>query len=109
MWTKINFQDHPTNFRKKVFFFEVVSHADHFEAQLNEAAIPYEKQIDHEGDQKVYFGVSSSDFEAAKKLNYITLGKFRDKFIPDTALRWFVIGISVIVLTLTFLGVLFSN
>ncbi|MBD99053.1 MAG: hypothetical protein CMO34_04345 [Verrucomicrobia bacterium] len=109
MWTKINFQEHPTNIRKKVFFFEEEEHARHFEDLLQKESIRFEKQIDHQEDRKIYFGVSLADFEKVKKLNYITIGKYRQKFIPDTALRWFVIGISILVLIMALIGLLLST
>jgi len=109
MWSKINFQEHPTNIRKKVFFYEQEEHARHFEDLLQKENIRFEKQIDHQGDRKIYFGISIVDFEKVKKLNYITIGKFRKKFIPDTALRWFVIVISIFVIGLAFIGLILSK
>lgn len=104
-----NYKDHPSNRNKRVFFFQEAEWADHFEILLNENQIIFEKQIDEDGDKKIYFGVSLKDFEQAKQLNFLTIGKFRKPFIPDQYLRYFVIFISIFILALAFIGAYLSN
>lgn len=104
----INFQDHPTNINKKVFFFKQVSHANYFEVMLVESKIIYEKQIDEEGDQTIYFGVKKSDFKTVQQLNYLTIGHFRKPFIPDKFFRYFLIVLSIFVVGLAILGAFLS-
>jgi hypothetical protein len=105
----VNINEHPTNNRKKVFFYKDLEHAHYFENLLRESKLKFEKQIDEEGDQTVYFGVNTSDFEKVKRINYLTIGHFRKPFIPDTVLRYFVIFISIVVLSLAFVGAWLSN
>ncbi|MEQ8910637.1 MAG: hypothetical protein RIC95_15680 [Vicingaceae bacterium] len=93
----------------KVFFFRDPIHANHFELLLNEEKVEFEKQIDEEGDQTIYFGVKSSDFKRVQKLNYLTLGKFRKPFIPDRFFRFLLIAVSLLVLGLAFAGALLSE
>lgn len=109
MLSLINFQDHPTNINKKVFFFKKADHARYFELMLIENNIIFEKQIDEEGDQTIYFGVKKSDFKTAQKLNYISIGHFRKPFIPDKLFRYFLIGFSIFVVGLAILGAILSN
>lgn len=104
-----NYKEHPSNRNKKVFFFQEESWAAHFESLLKENALVYERQVDTEGDQKIYFGVLAKDFQQAKHLNFLTIGKFRKRFIPDAYLRYFVIFISVLILGLAFIGAYLSN
>jgi len=108
MISLINFQDHPTNSRKKVFFFRQLTHANYFEDLLKKDKVDFEKQVDEEGDKRIYYGIHISDFEKTKKLNYLTIGHFRSPFIPDKFFRYFVIIISIIVLTLAFAGAILS-
>lgn len=108
-FTFININEHPTNPKKKVFFFREVSHANYFEVMLIESKIAYEKQIDEEGDGRIYFGVKKRDFKKVQRLNYLTIGHFRKPFISDRFFRWLLITISVLVLFLAFLGAWLSN
>lgn len=109
MISTINFQEHPTNRNLKVFFFTNPLHANHFESLLTEKAIKFEKQIDDEGDQRIYYGVHISNFKDAKQLNYLTIGKFRSKFIPDAFFRYLLIAISILVVGLSIAGALLSD
>lgn len=105
----VNINEHPTNNNKKVFFYKDIERAHYFENLLRESKVKFEKQIDEEGDQTAYFGINKSDFEQVKRLNYLTIGKFRQPFIPDKVLRIFVIIISITVLSLAFIGAWLSN
>lgn len=105
----VNINEHPTNVKKKVFFYKDLEQAHHFENLLRESKIKFEKQIDEEGDQTIYFGVNKADFERVKKLNYLTIGHFRKPFIPDAYLRYFVITISIIILVFAFVGAWLNN
>ena len=105
----VNINEHPTNSNKKVFYYKEIEQANYFENLLKESEIVFEKQMDEEGDQMIYFGVNKSDFQDVKKLNYLTIGNFRKPFIPDLYLRYFVIVISICILGLAFLGAWLSN
>lgn len=105
----VNIKDHPTNRKKRVFFYKESEQADHFENLLIQEQLYFEKQIDTEGDQTIYFGVRSADFEKVKKLNYLTIGHFRKPFIPDKIFRTILIIVSLIVLGLAIAGALLSS
>ena len=105
----VNIKDHPTNQRIRVFFYKDQEQADYFEQLLQKDQLYYEKQVDTEGDQTIYFGVKTSDFEKVKKLNYLTIGNFRKPFIPDKSFRLILIVISMFVLGLAIAGALISS
>ena len=105
----VNIKDHPTNQKKRVFFYKDTEQADYFENLLIQEQLYFEKQIDTEGDQTIYFGIKSTDFERVKKLNYLTIGHFRKPFIPDRAFRIILIIISLFVLGLAIAGALLSS
>ncbi|MDA9312641.1 hypothetical protein OAD50_00140 [Vicingaceae bacterium] len=109
MISTINFQEHPTNRNLKVFFYSDTDHAVHFEGLLKEQSIEFEKQIDAEGDQKIYYGIHITHFNEVKRLNYLTIGKFRKKFIPDLFFRILLLTISILVLGLAITGALISD
>lgn len=108
-FTFVNINDHPTNPKKKVFYFRELSHANYFEVMLIESKIEFEKQIDEAGDGRIYFGVKKSDFKQAQRLNYLTIGHFRKPFIADWFFRWLLISVSILVLALAFIGAWLSN
>lgn len=105
----VNINDHPTNRNKKVFYFKVEAHANYFEGLLNEQKVPFEKQIDHEGDGTYYFGIKNAHYQKVIKLNYLTIGHFRKPFIPDIAFRYILIAISMLVLGLAIAGALLAD
>jgi len=109
MFNLQNFQDHPTNRNKKVFLFKETTHANYFENLLIKEEIEFEKQIDNDGDNTIYYGVKKGDFKATQKINYLTIGNFRKPFIPDKFFRFFLIIISFIVLGLAVIGAIVSN
>lgn len=109
MFSLQNYQDHPTNRNKKVFYFKDEKQAQFFENMLVESKLDFEKQIDTEGDQTIYYGLKKSDYKAAQKLNFITIGAFRKPFIPDAFFRYFLIVISLFILGLAILGAILSN
>ncbi len=109
MISTINFQEHPTNRNVKVFFYTNLEHANHFESLLNDKSIEFEKQIDDQGDQRIYYGIHISHFNDAKHLNYLTIGKFRNKFIPDVFFRYLLITVSILVVGLSIAGALLSE
>jgi hypothetical protein len=108
-FTFININEHPTNPKKKVFYFREAAQANYFEGMLTESKIEYEKQIDETGDGRIYFGVKRSDFKKVQQLNYLTIGHFRKPFVSDHFFRWLLIIVSGIVLALAFIGAWLSN
>lgn len=105
-----NYQDHPENKKFKVFSFTQPERAQYFEHQLIEAKITFEKDTE-QGENGTYylFAVHQKDFERALYHNHLTIGKYRSKFIPDVTFRYFVIIISLSIITLAVLGAILSD
>lgn len=96
---------HPTNPAKVVYRHYERSRAEHFTELLVDDGIDFEAQVDEEDERKpTYFGVSRSIEKKVDKLNYIALGKDRDKFIASAPVRWLVFAISAVVMFLAILG-----
>lgn len=93
MFQVFNFYDHPSRLDVRVFRFAVKEQAEMFEEELIKANIPYEKEI-HEGES--FFGVRRSVFEQVKIINYIVIGRFRQPFLANIYLRYIVLAISFI-------------
>lgn len=93
----VNYKDHPTDNRYKVFNFNSVEEAEMFEAQLVESNVWFEKDeevvenkatiqftLDPEGEKfhKTYlFAVEQRDFDKAQKFNFNVSAKYRKPFI----------------------------
>ncbi len=105
----VNIKEHPSNRNKKVFYFKEEKQANYFQELLEEKQLKYERQVDSEGDQTIYFGVLAGDFKQAKKMNYLTHGKFRKPFIPDPLFRYFLIIVTLFVLGLAILGAFLAD
>lgn len=100
---------HPTNFNKIVFRHYRQDQAQYFAQLLTEADIEFETQIDEEDQRKPhYFGVSRKFEKRVDKLNYLALGKGREKFIRQAPVRWFLILISMGLLIMAIIGAYLS-
>lgn len=105
-----NKRAHPTNSKKIVYRHLIQEQADYFAELMVEVNIDFEVQIDEDHEKKpIYFGIARIHEKQVDKLNYIALGKGRRKFIDSVALRWIIIGSSILVLTLGIVGAIVSN
>ena len=105
-----NFRDHPTHKDFIVFHFKRADQAGFFENLLIEHKVTYERFDENlETGMVYYFGVRRSYFKQVEKLNNITIGQYRDKFIPGSTLRWIVIVFGISVTALAIAGYLKSR
>lgn len=105
-----NYRDHPTHKDFIVFHYKRADQAGFFENLLVEHKIEYERFDDNTHKGLIYyFGIRRSYFKEADKLNNITIGQYRDKFIPGAGLRWFTIIFGVLVVTLAIVGYVVSR
>lgn len=102
-----NKRKHPTNTNKTVYRFIKEEQALYFTELLVEEGIEFEVQVDEEHERKpTYFGVSKSVESKVDKLNFVALGKGRDKFIASAPMRWVLLTIFFLVLFLAIMGAL---
>lgn len=105
MISLLNYSQHPTNRLYTVFGHKQKEQSDFFEKLLNDNHINYEKDIEEDnGRITIYFAVSNSHLKIAKKLNFEAIGHFRQPFIADAIIRYFIIGISIVVISLAIAG-----
>ena len=101
---------HPTNDRKAVYRYFDASQAEYFTELLVDADIEFEAQIDEDDPKKpTYFGVLKAYETKVDKLNFMAMGKGRDKFIPAALMRFIVFALSLLVILLAFLGYIVSE
>jgi hypothetical protein len=105
-----NKRSHPTNRKMIVYRHLIKQQAEYFAELMIDVNIDFEVQVDEEHEKKpTYFGVARIHEKQVDNLNYIALGKDRKKFIDSVALRWIIIGSSILVLFLGVVGAIVSN
>lgn len=102
-WDFTNWQDHPANRKYVVFKYHRPEQADFFENLLREEGFDYER-FDDEEEERYLIAAPKSAEKRLLYLNNVTIGKFRNKFIPNKGFRLLVMLISAIVLALAFIG-----
>jgi hypothetical protein len=96
-----NYDDHPTEPNWVVFRFQDRGMAAEFQEGLRTAGILHE--VDDDGPICL-IGVKQRDRERAVHINYAVLGRHRKPFIGDTGLRYGLVGLFVVLLTLAIIG-----
>lgn len=94
----VNYIDHPTNKKYKVFNFNTLHEAELFEKRLQQEKVWFEKdEEEHENETLYLFAVENKQFEKAQKANFFVSAQTRKNIIPNAYLRYalliFVFGI----------------
>lgn len=119
----VNYKDHPTDNRYKVFNFNTKAEADYFEQLLKEKNIWYEKDEEEVEDKGVInlipsegktinmylFAIKQRDFDKVQKINYLVSAKFRQPTIKNKYLRIGLLIFFFLVLILGIIGYLKSS
>lgn len=100
---------HPTNPNMVVYRHLRKDQAEYFAELLVDADIDFEAQVDEDDERKpTYFGVKRAIESKVDNLNFQALGRGRDKFIASAPMRWIIIVISFVILTLAVMGAMLS-
>lgn len=119
----VNYKDHPTDNRYKVFNFNTKAEADYFEKLLKEKNIWFEKDEEEVEDKAVInlipaegktinmylFAIKQRDFDKVQKINYLVSAKFRQPTIKNKYLRLGLLIFFFFVLALGIIGYLKAN
>ena len=104
-----NFSEHPTNSRYTVFKFYKSNQAEFFKSSLEEDNIWFEESFEDLEHRKSYlFAIKTMDVNKVREKNFIAIGKFRDPFISNKYLRYFIASIAIIVIAFSIIGYLNS-
>lgn len=107
MFDFTNFRDHPHHFNEELFFFYYLERADYLERLLIEHKIEFERREEVDENKNVpvyYFIVNKRHRKQMRYLNNLTIGHFRNPFIPDRWMRWALYIFSALVMALAILG-----
>ncbi len=85
----VNYIDHPTDKKFKVFNFNTKREADLFKKILEERKIFFEMdEEEHEEEMMYLFAVNQRDFEKAQSANYDVSAQTRKNIIPHAFMRY---------------------
>ena len=105
-----NHKEHPTNKAYKIFFFYSKQESDHFANLLNENSIFFEQGKDQTKKGDIYlFGIRKTDLKKVGKLNYTTLGKYRNPLFINKKLQYFILGLGGLILLITLMSYLLNK
>lgn len=105
-----NWREHPTDNRYEVFFYATQKEGDYFENLLKQNKLFYEAYTDEEEDKyKYYYAIKKTDSNQVIKLNHLTIGQFRPRFIANHFLRYTLVISMLIVMALAVIGYLKAN
>ena len=121
----VNFKDHPSDNRYKVFNFNSIEEANYFEELLNESKISFEKDeekvnslstlhftLHHEVEKKgtmYLYAVNQRDLKKTHNANYLVSAKFRNFSIKNTFFRYALVTFFLAILTLAVVGYIKTN
>lgn len=104
-----NYRPHPTRKGYMVFRFKEHQQGEYFKELLEKEGLEYEHTVTDDASQLMLFAVKRKDLNRAIALNDRVSARFRPRFIPQKGLRYFTIGIFLLLLFFAVLGYLFSQ
>jgi len=105
-----NWREHPSDNRYEVFFYKTKKEGDYFEQLLITSKVVYEAYTDEEEEKyKYYYATKKIDSKQVIKLNHLTIGQFRSRFIANHFLRYALVIVMLVIMTLAVVGYLKAN
>jgi hypothetical protein len=102
-----NYAEHPTEDQWLVFRFHSEAQAAEFEEALRGGGLRHER--DPEGGPPYLVAARRADREKAVRLNYVVLGRHREPFIGNKAMRWGLIALLGLLLAMGAIGAWLSK
>jgi len=100
-----NYNPHPENPNYTVFHFYREDLAKTFEELMEKNKIPFESYIEEGIDKTIYlFGVKNSYYKQTVRINFETIGKHREPFIPNKFFAILLIFIVSVMVLIAFIG-----
>lgn len=90
-----------------VYEFYLDAHADEFQSMLEEKKIVFERfKDDDQADAPTLFGIEKTYLKEATWCNNMIHSKYRKPMIPNAIMRWGLLVITAVVITLAVVGYL---
>lgn len=105
-----NYYEHPTQEMYIVVHYMKLEQADLFTEYLTKEQIDFEAYVDEEGGRPIYlFGIHKKHMKKIVELNFLTIGKTRQPFVPNAYFRWFLILLFFFLIFLSIMGYLYRK
>jgi hypothetical protein len=104
-----NFREHPEKKEYMIFHFTQKERSFFFEEALLQKNIDFEKHVEEDALGKTFFAIKRRDFRVASEINDESRVKFRQPFIADTALRYVVLSLFIIMMGLAIAGMITTS
>lgn len=104
-----NFRDHPEHKDYIVFHFSQTDRAKFFEEKLQQKQLLFEKNEEDGPGARTFYAIKKRDFRIASEINDESRLKFRQPFIPDTVLRYFVLTLFFVMVGLAIIGMVMES
>ncbi len=101
-----NNYEHAGDNRFMVYEYYLDEHADEFQAMLEEKGIVFERFKDDDDGAPHLFGIEKIYLKEATWCNNMMHSKHRKPMIPNTFLRWALLVITTVAITLAIVGYL---
>ncbi|MBA3899000.1 MAG: hypothetical protein H0X62_02135 [Bacteroidetes bacterium] len=104
-----NFRTHPDNKELIVFHYYKMDRALFVEESLQQASLEFEKFIDEAPNGRIYITVKKLNFSQVTDINDASKMKFRQPFIADAVLRYFVLSLFLLMMGLAITGMIVTS
>ncbi|MGV6861612.1 MAG: hypothetical protein ACWA41_07555 [Putridiphycobacter sp.] len=119
----VNYKDHPTDNRFKIFNFNSLDEANYFETLILDKRIKFEKDTEEVENKSTInlvpsngemmtmylFAVDQRDFEKAQQANFLVSAKFRKPTINNKFIKWTLLLVFLGSLIFALIGYFISN
>ncbi len=105
----LNYQTHPDDSQKRVFYYRFKDIFDTMQQYLSQKNIPFETVIEDDGTSTYYVIVHKEQFEEAYDCNARALTAHKKPFLADKGLRVFILSIFFVFTAIAIIGYIVSN
>ncbi len=99
----INYYDHESDNRYLVFEYFMEEHADYFQELLEGKKVEFERHYDEE-KERILFGIQKRFRTDSTYCNNMTHAKFRRPFIKNNLLKYSLLLVTLLAITLGLIG-----
>lgn len=105
----LNYQTHPEDSQKRVFYYRFEDIYQTMQQQLSQKDIPFETVVEDDGSCTYYVIIHKSYFDEAYECNARALTAHKKPFLADKGLRIFILVIFFVFTAIAIIGYIVSN
>lgn len=105
----LNYQTHPEDSQKRVFYYRFEDVFETMQQHLSQKRIPFETVVEDDGSSTYYVIIHKVYFDDAYECNARALTAHKKPFLADKALRIFILSLFLVFTTIAIVGYIVSN